>query len=282
VSTIRSLLIAAGLLSFSAAAIAAPVVAHLPVPASITQMMKKLTGGHITPLYLAAGPEKNIQALVVKSSMGQKSIAWLFDGKYLAPGMLLTANGQNLTATMAQKLHIMPKPVAPAKLAKSMLAAPGFVWGHAGPMITAFLDPNCIFCHLFYEHIAPLVKEGKVRVKVVPVGFLKPSSFPKAVTIMQSKNPSDSWAYDEKHFNVQEEEGGIKPSAYLDQKVVKEIHANTKLLASTGEVATPTIVFCSGDKTNDIQMIRGLPRGPITNLTKQIKGSLDATGCAAS
>ncbi len=279
---IRPTLIAAGLLSFSVAAMAAPAVPHLPVPGSIASMMKKLTGGHLTPLYLAAGPQKNLQALVVRSSVGQKSIAWLVDGKYLAPGMLLDSTGQNLTASMAQKLHLMPKQAAPTALAKTMLAAPGFVWGHSGPMITAFLDPNCIFCHLFYEHISPLVKAGKVRVKVVPVGFLKPSSFPKAVTILQSSNPSDSWAVDEKHFNVQAEEGGIQPSAHLTSKVVKEIHANTKLLASTGEVATPTILYCSGDKPGDVQMIRGLPRGPITNLTNRIKGSLDATGCSAS
>nr|WP_238819309.1 thioredoxin fold domain-containing protein [Acidithiobacillus caldus] len=186
---------------------------------------------------------------------------------------MLDAEGQNLSMQAAEQQGVIPKPMAGRKLAQAMLAAPGFTVGTKGPLFTVFLDPNCIFCHDFWNKVYPLAEAGKLRFKVVPVGFLKPSSLPKAVTILQSKDPVAAWAQNEASFNVKTEEGGAKPAKVLDPKVLAEVKANTELLARTGEVATPTIVAClKGDQVP--QVFHGMAPGMMADLGRgaSIKG----------
>ncbi|MDX5935559.1 thioredoxin fold domain-containing protein [Acidithiobacillus thiooxidans] len=188
-----------------------------------------------------------LTALLAETSTGQKNLAFGLDGKYLIPGPVIAANGKMLNTEMAEKLGLVPKPLPVAQVLNQAVAAPGFVLGHGGPMVAAFMDPNCIFCHKFYEAVLPELKAGKLRIKVVPVAFLKPSSLPKAVAILSAKDPAKAWAFDEAHFNVHTEEGGITPAKNLKVPATARIEANTHLLARTGEIATPTVMVCRKD-----------------------------------
>lgn len=245
--------------------------------ANYRPLVDKLSAGRATVLSTFAGPD-GLTGLVVgpANGAGPKSIAWGIDGEngpVLIPGPVLDSQGKNLSQQAAEQQVVMPKPMAGGKLAQAMLAAPGFMVGTKGPLFTVFLDPNCIFCHDFWNKAYPLAKAGKIRFKVVPVGFLKPSSLPKAVTILQSKDPMAAWAQNESAFNVKTEEGGTIPAKVLDPKVLAEVKANTELLASTGEVATPTIVAClKGDKTP--QVFHGMAPGMLADLGRgaSIKG----------
>ncbi|AUW33961.1 thioredoxin fold domain-containing protein [Acidithiobacillus caldus] len=241
--------------------------------ASYTPLVKKLSDGRAAVLSTFAGPD-GMTGIVVGPvhGVGPKTIAWGIDGKsgpMLIPGPVLDAQGQNLSMQAAEQHGLMPKPMAAGDLAKAMLSAPGFTVGTKGPLFTLFLDPNCIFCHDFWTKAYPLAEAGKIRFKVVPVGFLKPSSLPKAVTILQGKNPVAAWAQNEASFDVHTEEGGAKPAKTLDPKVLAEVKANTELLAKTGEVATPTIVAClNGDKVP--QVFHGMAPGMLAELAKGV------------
>lgn len=239
-------------------------------------LVNGVTHGNLHVVRTFSGPGKGITGVVAEAGNGHKMLAWMVDDTLLAPGPLLNAAGQNLSMQVAQQQHLIPKPIASGKLAKAALEAPGFTIGKSGPLMTAFLDPNCIFCHLLWNQIQPEIAAGKVRLKVVPVGFLKPSSFPKAVTVMMNKDPAKAWAYSEVHFNVRKEEGAVIPAKVLNTKISAEIRANTHLLAESGTVATPTLVVCEGQGKDPVVM-HGVGRNALPGIIHDAI-SLDGNG----
>lgn len=237
-------------------------------PANYDALVKRLSHGHLRLLNTFPGPD-GLTGIVAEpvSGAGRKTLAWGLDGKLLIPGPVLNSSGKNLTQAAMQEHGLAPKPMPSVQLAKDMLQAPGFLWGHKGPLLAVFLDPNCIFCHEFWEEAQPLVDAGKLRVKVVPVGFLKPTSLPKSVTILMQKDPESAWAANESGFHVRSEEGATKVSAHLDPKLVRQVEQNTELLARSGEVATPTLVACLPGKSQP-KVFHGLARGLLNRLTQ--------------
>ncbi|MBU2722828.1 thioredoxin fold domain-containing protein [Acidithiobacillus ferridurans] len=255
-------------------------------------LIQSVTHGTMQVVNVFPGPQSNITGILAKPRLsgvrvngagiqGRPVIAWMVDNQYLTPGVLLGASGQNFTFQAALKMGLIQKPMAPQKLAQDTLRSPGFTIGKSGPLMVAFMDPNCSFCHVFWDAVQPEVAAGKLLVKVVPAGFLRPSSLPKAVTILMQKSPAQAWGYDEVHFHVHTEEGGTVPVKHLDPQVSAEIRANTTLLARTGEVATPTVVACeNGQKLPTI--LHGLPTGGLKALLGGAQ-SLQKNGtCGAS
>lgn len=244
-----------------------------------SNLLEGISHGALHYMYSFNGPSKNVVGVVAQSANGQKMMGWMVDGKYLMPGPMFNNQGENLTMEAARDHNLIPKPIKTALLARDAMAADGFTVGKKGPMVIAFMDPNCIFCHKFWETVQPEIKAGDMRLKVVPVGFLKPSSFPKAVTIMQQKDPAAAWTADEAGFNVAKEEGSTVPAKKLSAKYSQVIHMNTALLAKSGEVATPTVMMCSkGEKLPTL--MHGVPQ---TGLKKMIGDavSVEASGTCA-
>src|SRR5699024_1334781 len=69
-----------------------------------------------------------------------------------------------------------------------------------------FTDPNCPYCHQFWELARPWVEAGKVQVRHILVGILKPDSMPKAAAILSAKDPAARLEEAEKHYD----DGGIE------------------------------------------------------------------------
>lgn len=201
---------------------------------------------HLVKIF--TGPAQNIVGVIAKAPTGQKMLAWMIDGKYMAIGALISADGKNLSVLNAEKAGLLQKPLAAKAVAKQAIHATGFTVGHAGPLMVVFMDPNCIYCHDFWNEAQGDIRAGKLRLKVIPVGFLKPTSLAKATTIMQAVDPALAWAHNERRFRKSTEEGGEKPANHLDPKSMAYVRANTALLGATGEMATPTLVYCqNGD-----------------------------------
>lgn len=119
------------------------------------------------------------------------------------------------------------------------LVGEGFIVGKKGPLITAFMDPNCGYCNQLYKSVKPEIDAGNLRVRFIMVGFLQPSSTTRSATILSARNPGRALAEDEEKFGS----GGISgaaPSAEMEQKV----QANTELMGRAGRVATPAIFSC--------------------------------------
>lgn len=222
-----------------------------------------------------AGPG-GLTAIVVEDQ-GHKSLAYASpDGKYLILAQaIINSAGENVIRKNAEEAGLLPKPKPAAQLAEQTASqAKSFVLGTKGPELIAFVDPNCIFCHKFYEDAKPLIAAGKLRVRYVVVAFLKPSSEGKAAAILSAKDPIAAMAKNEKGFNTETEEGAIHPDANPSPAVLAELQKNTQFLQDSGEVATPTILYCS--KKGKAEISHGMAQ----NLGKFLSGigSFDAQG----
>ena len=174
------------------------------------------------------------------------------------PAPLLSETGVNYTEQALIAMGLQKKPEAPSAVATAVAhGAKTFMVGNNGPIIDVFFDPNCIYCHKLYERALPLIKAGKLQMRVTMVGFLKPSSADKAAAILLTKDPAKALAYNEAHFVKSTEEGGIKPITKQQPATTAAVGSNTGILIKTGQEATPAIVFC--DKAGDFKMIHGIP-----------------------
>jgi len=199
------------------------------------------------------------------------------DGKNLILAQaILNEEGKNLIKEDAIEAGLLPKPKPAAQIAKDVSSsAKSFVVGKSGPEIIAFVDPNCIFCHKFYEDAKPLIAEGKLRVRYVVVAFLKPSSLPKAEAILSAKDPAQAMAENEKGFDEETEEGGITALPDANSKVAAAVENNTQLLVDTGEEATPTILYCN--RAKQPVLVHGMP-GTAADLIQKIGAGFNSAG----
>lgn len=170
------------------------------------------------------------------------------DGKHVFMGGIFDKEGKNLSVAYAHKYlpkADLPKQISPVEMGNAVMHTTNFLIGSpkAAKQVWFVGDPNCIFCHMTYEHLLPYVKKGDLKIHLIPVGFLKPSSAPKAETIIAAKDPAKAWAYDEAHFNVPEEEGGIVPLAKIPANDQKDIQANNEWMNHHGINGTPFLVY---------------------------------------
>lgn len=161
-----------------------------------------------------------------------------------------------------------------ASTIRALMAGEGyasFVQGSGPVHLTVFIDPNCIYCHLFWEHLTKTQDwKSKYTIRWVPLGFLKPSSRGKAGAILN--NGAKGLTEDETNFNVESEEGAIAQTH--ERSLLKKVKANTmrwaRNMKSLGvEAGTPTIV------TGDGRVFAGLV--PLSRLGKADKSD-SATG----
>ena len=198
------------------------------------------------------------------------------DGKYLVAGPVLNTQGEDEAHTAMMKLGLIPKPASAATMAGKAAHADSFVLGASGPEITAFVDPNCIFCHKFYEEAKALIDAGKLRVRYVVVAFLKPSSAPKAAAILGATDPAAAMAENEKGFDEGTEEGGIKPAQNPGAATISAVDNNTKLLGDSGEMATPTLIYCNQEEKPTL--VHGLDKESLKDFVAHI-GNLQNGAC---
>ncbi|MHB8115638.1 MAG: thioredoxin fold domain-containing protein [Acidithiobacillus ferrivorans] len=235
------------------------------------------------------GPTQKLTGIVAENSQHQQGILWMLSNRYLLLGPVVNDKGHDITQTATKKYLAQPRKVPAEHLAPAALKAPGFTIGHAGPLIVVFMDPNCIYCHLLWKALQKPVADGQLRVKLIPVGFLKDSSAAKAATILAAKDPAVAWANNEKGFNDHTEEGGTQPLAQIPPKDMAAINTNTTLLQASGEEATPTLLFCqknssaanaTEDKTGpQMTLEHGIAMHALPALISSLDGNVSADGC---
>lgn len=241
---------------------------HVPVPSVFTPKKKlgnRYAAGASTISHLADGQSHIIRHFPVAMGMngyvvqiGDSRDVLIYtskSGRHFFIGGLFTAQGVNLSKKYAkeylpaaQLAASSPSPSA-ASVYKAIQKTTWFALGsHKAPKILwVGFDPNCIFCHETFDRLLPYIRKGEVQLRIMPVGFLKPSSLPKAVTILESKHPAKAWTYDEAHFNVATEEGGIRPLAHLSPEVSAEVRANWAWMNRNGYYGTPLLVWQNTD-----------------------------------
>lgn len=226
-------------------------------PAPIQQMADK--GLTIVKAFDAPGDLKGYAA-----KAGQRPVALYLtaDGQHVIVGTLLGADGKNLTKPQLEAAIVQPRQQnAWPQLADSHWIADGKP--SAPRTIYVFTDPNCPYCHKFYEEARPWVNAGKVQLRQVMVGMLRPSSPGKAAALLDADDPTKAYHKHEKHY----QNGGIKPMDSVPSALQSKVNANNTLMSELGIRGTPGIVYKDAD--GKVQIKQGVPHG---DELKQIMG----------
>jgi thiol:disulfide interchange protein DsbG len=238
-------------------------VAHTQQPPTLSlaqanSVIASASHGQAHVLQVFRGPDGLI-GTVIQGPSKTPGIAWLTPhGNAVVSGSaLISSDGTDLTkaAMFSQGLFLRPAAVLEQAAAP---AAHGIMVGTAGPRITVFFAPNCVYCRQLYQALIPQVAGGNVRVRFVAIGTLKESSIPRAASILAAKDPAQALNLDETNFDAKSEEGGYPVSIALDPALKLAVEANNTLFSRAGLVGTPAIFYCAkGSK--DVQMVIGVP-----------------------
>lgn len=173
-------------------------------------------------------------------------------GEHALVGTLLDKEGNDMTTSTVQALVDGPRYKANwDKLAQSEWVADGD--GSADRIVYAFTDPNCPYCHKFWEVSRPWIEAGQAQVRHIMVGILRPSSPGKAAAILGAEDPAQALADHENAFDT----GGIEPLESVSGELQSTLARNYQLMQRFGASATPTLIYKSAD--GEVHLVRGLP-----------------------
>lgn len=184
------------------------------------------------------------------------------DGKHAMLGTLVDGQGQDLSAAPLKRIVSAPQNKdAWKKLESSAWVRDGS--DDADVIVYEFTDPNCPYCHKFWQTARPWVESGKVQIRHVMVGILKANSVAKAATILAADDPAAVLERAESNY----EQNGIQVADDIPDAAKKKVAANNDLMESLGYFATPTILYKKGN--GEVGVKQGLPQG---NEVEQILG----------
>lgn len=174
------------------------------------------------------------------------------DGKHAISGYMYDEKGANVSEQMIQKEIYAP---AGRELWSQMEKAHWILDGKksAPRVIYVFADPFCPYCKQFWQQARPWVESGKVQLRTLMVGVIRPDSPATAAAILTSKDPAKTW-------HDYEQSGGKLPlnvPASVPPAQMEILNTNQKLMDSLGANATPAIYYLNAD--NELQQVVGLP-----------------------
>src|SRR5690554_7757227 len=176
------------------------------------------------------------------------------DGKYTIVGTLFDSKGKDISE---EKLQSTVYGVSAGKTWELLEASHWVLDGSkdAAVIVYEFTDPNCPFCHKFWQAARPWVDAGKVQIRHVMVGIIRPDSPHKAASILAADNPSEAFARSHERYN----RGGAEIANNIPRKAKEQVVENNALMKSLGYFATPAIVY--ENKTGLFGVKQGLPQG---------------------
>jgi len=186
------------------------------------------------------------------------------DKQHLIVSSLVNANGRDLTPVYAAAYVSKPEL---ASLYKQLDGTRYVMQGAVTSknVIYVFFDPNCVYCHFAWKALQSYVKAG-LQVRWVPVGFLKPTSAPRAAAILEAKAPMQALELNEERFVSATEDGGIIPISTMKPETLRTLTANRTLMDAFGSNGTPAIVW--RDSLGVVQAKSGMP--PLSDLSAMI------------
>jgi thiol:disulfide interchange protein DsbG len=223
------------------------------------KLVQKLMSDKVTVVktFEVKGLSKYLTGMVLQLKDGekQKSIAFT-DPKanVLFDGTLLSKTGENLTLKYAKE-YLYDK--ATLESMKPTHKIDDSVWDklqkthkifqgdkNTKKQLIAILDPNCPFCHEEFLDLQPYIKEKKIAVHWLVVGMLKPSSTEKAQAILSSKNPFAALTYNETHFDMDAENGGVTKDKYpINKQGIAAAKANLDFFIGQEFMMAPLIIY---------------------------------------
>ncbi|WP_058911741.1 thiol:disulfide interchange protein DsbG [Entomohabitans teleogrylli] len=174
------------------------------------------------------------------------------DGKHAISGYLYDGQGNNLSEKVIEKEIYAP---AGRELWQRMEKADWIADGKADAprKIYVFADPFCPYCHQFWEQARPWVDSGKVQIRTLLVGVIKPESPAWAAAILASENPAKTW----RDFETSGGKMKLSVSDAIPPTQARILNVNQKLMDDLGANATPAIYYMNEE--NVLQQEVGLP-----------------------
>lgn len=162
------------------------------------------------------------------------------DGKHVILGTLLDAQGNALSGQVLKRIRQAYKageqPVW-QRLEDSYWIADGSE--DAEQVLYMFTDPNCPYCHRFWQFVRPWVKSGTLQVRHILVGILKPSSVEKAAAVLAAEDSSAALRRNQRNYR----NGGIQPAESVSDEIRRKLQANLHLMRQLNFYGTPGIVY---------------------------------------
>lgn len=229
--------------------------------ATADQLVRNSSSGQYHALRVFQGPH-GLTGVVVQTgdNANSTSVVWISpDQAAVIAGTLFDASATDLNEAALVNLGFRLRPAESLQRASVAVAHP-LVAGGAGPILTAFIDANCSYCHLLYQQLMPYVSSGKVRVRFVMVGVIKADSNARAIAILSSRDPLAALKRDQDQFDAEAEEGGFPiQGTSASPAAATAVAANNTLISKSGINGTPAFLYCSKSK-GTVQQLVGLPQ----------------------
>lgn len=161
---------------------------------------------------VALGEASGVSGYLVHREGGGAYSAYVTPGGGLLVGLLIGADGEDLTGRQVQAareageleglvvVEAQTQARAPVSsgdpvegLFEATRSAFGFTLGEEGPVIHVFADRTCPYSYRHVEALKALAWAGRVRAHVIPIGLLGEDAALKAVEIAGSERPELSW-----------------------------------------------------------------------------------------
>lgn len=177
----------------------------------------------------------------------------------MATSLLLAVHGPAAAAEGPAMAKTAQDPAAKAADDKVRAQLEATTWVRDGKadaprVIYTFTDPNCKYCHKFWEAARPWVDAGKVQLRHILVGVIRDDSPTKAAAILQAPDRTAALLEHEKKAG----QGGIAPAFSVSPDIRKALDDHHKLMLSLGFRGTPGIVVLQ--ETGSVKAYGGMPR----------------------
>ncbi|NIY46488.1 thiol:disulfide interchange protein DsbG [Cedecea colo] len=233
--------------SLALTASTAVLAAEATLPAPIAALQKQ--GFELKGEFKAPG---NLQGYAMQYQ-GQGTTVYLTpDKQHAIMGNLVDAAGKNLSDEQVEKWVYAPMAKEMwQKLEKNHWIAAGKA--DAPHIVYVFADPYCPYCTQFWQKAQPWLKSGKVQLRVLMVGMLRPDSAQKAAAIMMAEDPAKTLADYENSLGKM----ALKAPTTITPQITEALKNNLALMDELGGSATPSIYYLN--KEGRLQQHQGMP-----------------------
>ena len=175
------------------------------------------------------------------------------DQKYYIVGDLYNGKGTNLSENLLNK-HVKQAVLNDVweSLEKTTWIQDGNV--NAPRIIYVFSDPNCPYCHTFWEKARPWVNAGKVQLRHIQVAVIRPESRGQVATLLNAPNPQKAF----EEYNISKGKKKFKVLNPIPKNIADKIDSNKAMMEKYGFYATPAVVW--KDSKGELQSTQGLPQ----------------------
>ena len=248
-------------------AMAAPRAWSIPAlsVAQANAVIARTSHGAAHVVEVFPGPDGLVGAIVVGRS-ASRGIVWLtpHGEAVISGGVLRDRDGRDLTRVAMRSRGMLLSPAAVWAQAGDRVHR-GILLGRSGPLMTVLFDPDCADCRELYHALSPAVTSGRVRVRYLLVGMLKPGSAARAAraaraaSILATARPAEALAINEATYAAGRAEGGFPIAATPGAVFIRAVAANNALLARAGATGTPATYYCTR-ASRKVMVMFGVPR----------------------